>query len=449
MRKILIVTLLVFFAWCTTEWDAAGQESFGGIFYSRHREFRIPFQANLSQQGVKQLQLFVSTDNGRSWQAVALASPEQGQFRFASGRDGMFWFAVQTTDVQGRVNPVAIEGVQPSLKVVVDTQPPIVALQPLPPRGGEVGVAWDLRDDNLDLSLPDAIRLEYRLPGGTNWLPLSRNSSNQHYWRPEVNSTLEVRLRARDRAGNWGEQTTSVSLGGSGGFTQNVPENDPQSLNNQAEPERRFVSSKRISLAYELKEVGPSGVSQLELWFTQDGRSWNKYPHKLTEDPQNQKNVSFDVAGEGVYGLSLVAKSGVGLGERPPQIGDRPQIWVEVDLSKPIVNLYNVIVGQGMDKGKLTVTWAARDKNLQKLPITISYRKEATGPWTPLVQDLPNTGRHVYNMSEPEQLPYQFHVRVEAIDLAGNIGEAVTEQMVKVDLSQPKAKILTVEPGAR
>jgi len=48
----------------------------------------------------------------------------------------------------------------------------------------------------------------------------------------------------------------------------------------------------------------------------------------------------------------------------------------------------------------------------------------------------------------PDQLPFQFYVRVEAIDLAGNIGEAITFDRVKVDLSLPKAQILKVEPGA-
>lgn len=447
MRRILLSLLLVLLLWSQLKHDAFGQESIGGIFYSRYRQFRIPFQANLAQQGIRQLQLFVSTDNGRSWQQSVVTPPDQGHFGFMSGRDGLYWFAVQTQDVQGRLNPISMDGAQPSLKVVVDTQPPFIALQPLAPRGGEVGVAWDIRDENLDLSLPDALRLEYRLAGGTVWQTLPRNpAATQHFWRPEVNTPLDVRLRARDRAGNWGDATTSVSLGGSGGaFNQKPPENDSQSLTNNQDPERRFVGSKRVSLTYEVTELGPSGISQLELWFTQDGRSWNKYPSKLTEDPQ--KSVSFELAGEGIYGLSLVAKSGVGLGERPPQIGDRPQVWVEVDLSKPVVQLYNVIVGQGMDKGKLTITWAARDKNLQPLPITISYTRAANEPWTPVVPNLPNTGRYVWNM--PDGLPYQFHVRVEAIDLAGNIGEATTEQMVKVDLSQPKAKILTVEPSGR
>ena len=47
----------------------------------------------------------------------------------------------------------------------------------------------------------------------------------------------------------------------------------------------------------------------------------------------------------------------------------------------------------------------------------------------------------------PEGVPYQFHVRVEAVDQAGNVGEAVTESLVKVDLALPKVRILNVEPG--
>jgi hypothetical protein len=46
-------------------------------------------------------------------------------------------------------------------------------------------------------------------------------------------------------------------------------------------------------------------------------------------------------------------------------------------------------------------------------------------------------------------LPYQFFVRVEAVDLAGNVGEAITLDKVKVDLSLPKAQIRAIEPGGR
>ena len=58
-----------------------------------------------------------------------------------------------------------------------------------------------------------------------------------------------------------------------------------------------------------------------------------------------------------------------------------------------------------------------------------------------------NTGRYIWRMPDP--LPYQFYVKVEAVDRAGNIGEAITLERVKVDLSQPKAKILDIVPGGQ
>jgi hypothetical protein len=44
----------------------------------------------------------------------------------------------------------------------------------------------------------------------------------------------------------------------------------------------------------------------------------------------------------------------------------------------------------------------------------------------------------------PPGVPYQFYVKVEAVDRAGNIGLDQTLEPVKVDLSQPKSVILDV-----
>jgi hypothetical protein len=188
-------------------------------------------------------------------------------------------------------------------------------------------------------------------------------------------------------------------------------------------------------------------VSVIELWYTMDSRSWNKHPTRFGEDP-TQKSITFDVVDEGVYGITLVAKSGVGLGDRPPQIGDRPHLWIEVDTTRPQVQLHGVTVGTGADKGKLTVAWSARDKNIEQVPIVLSYGEQATGPWKPFTPDkLKNTGQYVWQM--PGDVPYQFHVRVEAADRAGNVGEAISENLIKVDLSNPKVRILNVEPAGK
>ncbi|MCI0683358.1 MAG: hypothetical protein L0Y71_14740 [Gemmataceae bacterium] len=446
--------------------SAPGQETVGGVIHSRFRTFRIPFNVGAGAAQIRQVQLYVSLDQGQSWQAAANAPPDQRFFRFGAERDGLHWFAVQTLDLDNRLTPPNMQGAAPSLKVMVDTAAPGVHLRTLTPQGDKVGVSWDIRDENLEFLANDTVRLDYRPAGGQNWIPLNLPiGATQLYWVPQAPGPVEVRLQARDRAGNTAQTVATIGLAGNPGFANPNPNPGPNSglvppnhaaqppqggraqdlVNGPAEHERKLVNSKRITLSYELKDVGPSGVSAVELWYTVNGRSWNKYPHRF-DDPK-QTAIAFEVEGEGVYGISLCAKSGVGLGERPPQFGDRPQLWIEVDLTKPAVQLQNVVVGAGTDKGKLFIHWTARDRNLHREPITLSYAEHAAGPWKTFADKLSNAnGRHVWTMPE-SGVPYQFHIKVEAVDQAGNIGEAITDSLVKVDLSTPKVKILTVEPG--
>lgn len=432
---------------------ASAQGPGDGVIFFQHRQFKIPFKNDQKNINVAQVRLYVSTDQGRRWQYTATASPDEQHFRFSTPSDGLFWFAVQTVDAQGRMFPPTQEDFRANLKVIVDTIPPVVNVQPLAPRGNEVGVAWSVKDENLDLALPDSVRVEYRIAGGVSWIPLQLPlGGNQIYWDPRTNAQLEVRVIARDRAGNLGEDKTTVALAGGGGFNPGL--NTPLG-GGGADPfvnlERKFVNSKQISLSYDLKDVGPSGVSSVELWYTlYKGRAYNKlgeFPLEVKSplEAGERKKLTFDVTDEGIYGISLVAKSGVGLGEKPPLPGDRPQFWIEVDLTKPIVQLHDVLVGTGPEKGKLSIAWTARDKNLGPQPIRLSYGEQKDGPWTLFADKLGNNGKHIWKM--PADVPYQFYLRVEAIDLAGNVGEAITMDRIRVDLSQPKANIIGIEPG--
>jgi hypothetical protein len=49
----------------------------------------------------------------------------------------------------------------------------------------------------------------------------------------------------------------------------------------------------------------------------------------------------------------------------------------------------------------------------------------------------------------PPSVPFQFYVRVEATDRAGNVGTAETNEPVKVDLSRPKTRVITIEPASK
>ncbi len=446
MRKLFLP--LIFMA--AGALTAQAQEPSAGVIFFQHRQFKIPFK-NDPKNSVGQVRLYVSSDQGRAWQFTATAAPEEQHFRFSTSQDGFFWFTVQTVDRAGKQFPASMDEFKANLKVIVDTVPPVVQAQPLQPRNNEVGVAWTIKDENLDLALPDSVRVEYRIAGAASWQPVVIPlGGSQVYWDPKANGQVEVRILARDRAGNVGEDKTTVSLAGNQGFANPIGNVQVDSFRDL---DRKFVNSKQVSLSYDLKDVGPSGVSSVELWYTLfKGRVWNKltqYPLDLKDplEANQTKKLTFEVNDEGIYGITLVAKSGVGLGDRPPQPGERPQFWIEVDLTKPAVQLQDVLVGSGPEKGKLSIAWKAEDKNLGPHPIRLSYAEQKEGPWTTFADKQPNSGKHIWKM--PEQVPYQFFVRVEAVDRAGNTGEAISFDKIKVDLSLPKAKILEIGPGGQ
>ena len=108
---------------------------------------------------VKELHLLVSEDLGYHWRAVSKTFPNHPTFTFRSSHDGEFWFAVQTRTVDDKVAPSLESTIEPNLKVVVDTFPPTLLLEPDERRGSIASVRWEVKDENLDLS---SLVLEYR-----------------------------------------------------------------------------------------------------------------------------------------------------------------------------------------------------------------------------------------------------------------------------------------------
>ena len=68
------------------------------------------------------------------------------------------------------------------------------------------------------------------------------------------------------------------------------------------QPVVHVINKKRLKLNFEVKDVGPSGVSGVELWYTRDGKDWRK-GSELT-NPHSP--ITFRVADEGLYGFTLI-----------------------------------------------------------------------------------------------------------------------------------------------
>ena len=240
-----------------------------------------------------------------------------------------------------------------------------------------------------------------------------------------------------------------------------------QAASDPAAPSIRMVNSKRVTLNFELKDVGASGVSGVELWCTQDAHTWKK------GEIEAQTNHSFtvEVKEEGLYGFTLLARNGSGVGkEDAPASGEQPQVWVMVDVTKPTVQISSVEITHAGKEPTVEIHWTAKDKNLGPKPITLSYAEQPEGPWTPIAAGVENSGQ--YEWQPPAAAPHRLYLRVEAVDMPGNAASAQTANPLRLDTaeavvappppdlshktlpappaldtSRPTAAILAVEPG--
>jgi hypothetical protein len=206
----------------------------------------------------------------------------------------------------------------------------------------------------------------------------------------------------------------------------------------EGQPARRLVKSDRFRLRYHVRDVGPSGVSEVELWYTKDGGPWSK----CGDVPPDQDSCMLRVEGEGLYGFTLVARNGHGLSGRPPGQGEAPQFVVEVDQTRPVVEAVQVAWARDGEKAGVRVAWTASDKNLAPHPISLYYAASEAGPWSVIARGLDNAGRYAWQ--PPPGLPSQCWVRVEALDAAGNVGVAEVA-VPPLDTQLPAATVLDAD----
>jgi hypothetical protein len=178
------------------------------IYTTRQNVFAIPFTVDRRVAQPLEVHLYVSTDQGTTWQLAARQAPTARQFTFRSRGDGEYWFASRTLDA-GQP-PSAQAPLRAELRVVVDTVPPQIEFVARPGSQGEVISSWAIADQNL---LASSLKLEYQESAGAPWQPVATSRPNdeavrtnyqgQLTWQPNTQSpVITVRAEVRDRAGN-------------------------------------------------------------------------------------------------------------------------------------------------------------------------------------------------------------------------------------------------------
>jgi hypothetical protein len=179
-------------------------------------------------------------------------------------------------------------------------------------------------------------------------------------------------------------------------------------------------------LEYDLDDTGRWGVSKVELWGTRDGgKSW----HSFARDDDHRSPLVVTVDEEGIYGFRVVVDIAGSAATAPPSAGDEPELWVSVDLCRPVVELTAIERGDGNLADHLIFRWNVADDNLEPRPIALFYSSRPTGPWSAIATSLEDTGEYAWRVER--YVPARFYVRVEARDTAGNLAAFQTREPVE------------------
>jgi hypothetical protein len=188
----------------------------------------------------------------------------------------------------------------------------------------------------------------------------------------------------------------------------------------------KLVGSRTFALEYDLDDAGRGGVSKVELWGSRDGgKTWNRY----AQDDDNRSPLTVTVDEEGLYGFRIVVQTAGSIVADTPRSGDAPELWVQVDLKRPVVELTAIEHGQGNLSDHLILHWRATDNNLESRPIGLFYSSRPTGPWSAIATNLENTGEYAWRVER--YVPARFYLRVEARDTAGNLAAFQTREPIE------------------
>jgi hypothetical protein len=202
----------------------------------------------------------------------------------------------------------------------------------------------------------------------------------------------------------------------------------------------KLVGSRTFALEYDLDD-NSSGVSRVELWGTRDGgQTWNRY----SQDDDNRSPLVVTVDDEGLYGFRILVQSVSGAAAESPRAGDEPELWVAVDLQRPIVELTSIERGEGNQTDHLLMRWRVQDNNLEPRPISLFFSSRPTGPWSAIATNLEDTGQYAWRVER--YVPTKIFLRIEARDTAGNLAAYQTREPVEFAASAAKAQLRGTQP---
>ncbi len=429
---------------------------------TRQTLFAIPFQIDRAEDPMQEpveVQLYVSTDQGANWQLYGRVKPEQGKFRFRAVTDAEYWFATRTVDPSGMLRPERVDG--PGLRVVVDTTLPELQLEARQGEAGQVVLAWQVTEPHLNA---DSLRIQHRSDISQPWesVAIDRQSVRSTgatcwgevmWWPPSRSRVVEIRAEVSDTAGNAAVSHAQVNL-------NRVASADPR---RQAD-----LTAARPDLSHTRQAPDPpwraSSDSLPQAWGRYDQRPAPPVYHPT--DPPMASRPSQEAP----------ASTELGWTEGPardltPRGPDGPSAWppkssVAVDPNPALGNPYVTSPATPDSTSQSARPPEARPQMVNSRLFELEYQVDARGPsgigrvelwgtrdggrtWTSFGTD--RDTRSPMLVTVQEEGIYGFRVAVcNAHGLGGEKPQSgdPPDVWIGVDLTEPTARILSVERGA-
>ncbi|MCG8583425.1 MAG: hypothetical protein MI757_01775, partial [Pirellulales bacterium] len=348
---------------------------------TRQMDFQLPFkipQVEPNRSAPVEVRLFVSPDEGRTWQTHSRVSPTKGFCRFATKHDGQYWFMIRTVDRGGRLWPQ--DAAKAEMKVIVDTQPPRVDLQATWKPAGEITATWTVQDATLE---PGTAKLQYRAASTDPWQkvaipPVDATRPQEQvgratWWPRTTTAQITVRFEARDKAGN-------------PAVVQRTLKSPATVVGGDKIAEQQVA---RPPVANNFAEGTPAQSPQ-------------QPPQQQTRAPRTQS------------------------ANQPPAQPEDRQLAATARARRTAATCQVKLTSTARHQDRVTIRWQTSGTSILRKTIHIAYSKTAEGPWLPVAMNQQDDGHHVWQLRH--DVPQQVFLMIEVVDRAGASSRYVTPQ---------------------
>jgi hypothetical protein len=414
----MVLTKIVF----TLALLAAGQPP-ADVVYTNLRSGRIPSVIDPTRSAeIREMQLFVSPDRGRTWNQVDKITPDKDGFTYSTPADGEYWYHVVIVNQKGKQEPADLYKTPPMMKLIVDTKPPELKITSAQRQGDDLIVSWLVHEDNPD---PAKLKLEYRTADSTVWtpIPLTPVPKGTATARLSTSAPLVVRLYFKDLANNASvveEQVpgnVAAAAYSPGSSNPKVPDDMPPAMPTPP------AAQDRAPVPPATPAYSPLPGSEL-----QSQRAAVPVPQMPAPDPKLPAIASSNDNSQGSPVLAPQQSPGSPRGMPALQVVNDPEIVLEYEVSK--------VGPSGLAKIEV---WITRDggANWQRFAEDPDASEATSGGQYKRTLILPGEG--VYGISM-------------VVKSKAGIGKAapragdLPEMLVEVDTTPPEAKLFPIIP---